>query len=50
MDFKRIRNDLAYWGISAPESDDELAVEWIKYKKLLQRKIRQSWLLNKTIK
>ena len=39
-----MRLDLQYWGIAAPESDEELGARWYYYKKKLQSKIRKSWL------
>jgi len=39
MDFKQMRINLAAWGISAPESDDELGQRWKYYSRKLHRKM-----------
>ena len=39
MNFKQMRENLAAWGISAPESDEELGYRWDYYANLLHRKM-----------
>lgn len=39
FDFKTMRKYLADYGISAPESDEELGLKWDSYIKVLMRSI-----------